>query len=99
MARLLDVVGRTYNVHFEEVMLPDGGRFVSGWDKGVRIFELVDGPRPGVLGGSGKRLGYVYLDLYQRSSFLGRPSSQLAGAQILCSGHAYLSMNFAPQGF
>lgn len=91
--KLLDLVGRAYGVTFREVDPPSWlSRLPSGWHKSVHIFEIVDGS-PGLGTAAKSRLGFVYLDLYQRRSLLGRPSVELAGAQLLCDGHAYLSMN------
>ncbi|CAE7840352.1 prlC [Symbiodinium sp. CCMP2592] len=92
---LLDVVGKVYGVTFREATAPGYfSRLPSGWHTSVKIFEVLDGaPRPaGVKGDPGKgRLGYVYLDLYARMSMLGRQAVELAGAGILCPGHAYVS--------
>eukprot|EP00930_Biecheleria_cincta_P002131 TRINITY_DN103175_c0_g1_i1.p1 TRINITY_DN103175_c0_g1~~TRINITY_DN103175_c0_g1_i1.p1 ORF type:complete len:751 (-),score=143.09 TRINITY_DN103175_c0_g1_i1:30-2072(-) len=95
---LLDVVGRAYSVHFREVEPPQTGiRLLNGWHKSVRIYEVSDGPpaSSGVRSSGENRgkLGFVYMNLYQRTSLLGRPQVDLAGAQLLCPGHALLSMN------
>eukprot|EP00929_Paragymnodinium_shiwhaense_P090567 TRINITY_DN50745_c0_g1_i1.p1 TRINITY_DN50745_c0_g1~~TRINITY_DN50745_c0_g1_i1.p1 ORF type:complete len:732 (-),score=178.55 TRINITY_DN50745_c0_g1_i1:29-2224(-) len=103
--RILETVGRAYSVTFREVEKPDTGRLASGWHKHVRIFEVVDGHSTAgaaSLADSGLgprgRLGYVYLDMLQRTS-LGRPSVQLAGAAMLSAGHVYLCMGFPAPGF
>jgi len=99
---VLDVVGRAYGVTFRETS--SNGileKLITGWHKSVRIFEVWDG-HPGVAAGGSKSpgrvskrglLGFVYLDIYVRRSIFGRPACQLAGAEMLCSGHAYLSLN------
>eukprot|EP00927_Polykrikos_kofoidii_P073099 TRINITY_DN69170_c0_g1_i1.p1 TRINITY_DN69170_c0_g1~~TRINITY_DN69170_c0_g1_i1.p1 ORF type:complete len:771 (-),score=122.74 TRINITY_DN69170_c0_g1_i1:96-2408(-) len=93
--RIFEVVGRAYNVTFHEAKKADyGDRLLKGWHQSVRIFEVTDGASHRATAGVGKSLGFVYLDLYHRHSMLGRSSVQLAGATLLCSGHAYLSMNF-----
>ena len=103
LPRLFDIVGRAYGVRFAEVQEPDAlGRLATGWHKSVRIYEVHDGASQGVASSKGAEgvLGFVYVDLYQRTNLLGRPASMLAGAQLLCPGHTYLSMNLegAPYG-
>ncbi|CAE8724384.1 unnamed protein product, partial [Polarella glacialis] len=100
LPRLLEVVGKAYSVTLREVQPPKTiDRMRSGWHKSVRVYEVSDGsPASAVVRGmedGRNRLGFVYLDLYQRTSLFGRPAVELAGAQLLCSGHAYLSMNLA----
>lgn len=111
LVRILDIVGRAYDVRFEEVLKPEAGRLACGWDKSVRIYEVYDGASPDGLGagisssarggsrGIRGRLGFVYLDLYQRTGLFGRAGSLLAGAQLLCDGHAYLSMNMSAASY
>eukprot|EP00449_Zooxanthella_nutricula_P047816 CAMPEP_0198588346 /NCGR_PEP_ID=MMETSP1462-20131121/133016_1 /TAXON_ID=1333877 /ORGANISM="Brandtodinium nutriculum, Strain RCC3387" /LENGTH=596 /DNA_ID=CAMNT_0044319845 /DNA_START=72 /DNA_END=1858 /DNA_ORIENTATION=- len=100
LPRLLDLVGRAYSVHFREVHKPETlSRLVNGWHKSVRVYEVIDGQGGAPLASaSARRLGHVYLDLYGRTSFLGRPQVALAGALRLCPGHAYISMNFGEPG-
>lgn len=100
LPRVLDMVGRACNVQFQEVDAPTmAGRLASGWHKSVVIYEVRDGAggAGGALGLPGS-LGFIYLDLYQRTSLLGRPAVALAGALMLCRGHAYLSMNMPEPG-
>ncbi|CAK0861765.1 unnamed protein product [Prorocentrum cordatum] len=100
LPRVLDMVGRACNVQFQEVDAPTmAGRLASGWHKSVVIYEVRDGVS-GAGGAPGRHgsLGFIYLDLYQRTSLLGRPAVALAGALMLCRGHAYLSMNMPEPG-
>ena len=94
---LLDVVGRVYNVHLVETVLPDDGRTMIGWHPSVRIFQVLDGPSGGR---SHRCLGFVYLDLYMRTSMFGRPTVAVPGAQVMCRSHAYVNMGLmaAPYG-
>jgi len=94
---LLDVVGRVYNVHLVETVLPDDGRTLIGWHPSVRIFQVLDGPSGGR---SHRCLGFVYLDLYMRTSMFGRPTVAVPGAQVMCRSHAYVNMGLmaAPYG-
>ncbi|CAK9015675.1 Oligopeptidase A [Durusdinium trenchii] len=96
---LLNLVGKAYSVTFREV---DGAnlltRLLSGWHRSVKVYEVTDGPPSAVKKAGRGKLGYVYLDLYRRMSFLGRPAVELAGALRLCPGHAYLSCNLPGVG-
>ncbi|CAL1141168.1 unnamed protein product [Cladocopium goreaui] len=101
LPRLLEVVGKAYSVTFREVDPPSwASRLLNGWHKSVQVFEVTDGPPSAVraLGQRPKKLGYVYLDLYRRISWLGRPALELAGAARLCPGHAYLCCNLVNAG-
>jgi len=102
LPRILEVVGRAYNVDFHEVQKPElAERLLNGWHRSVRIYEVIDGPpRSGAVGveAQQRRLGFVYLDMFARISLLGRASVQLAGAAMVCPGHAYVSMNLMPAG-
>jgi len=101
LPRLLEVVGKAYSVTFREVDPPTWAtRLISGWHKSVQVYEVTDGPPSAVkvLGRPRKKLGYVYLDLYRRISWLGRPALELAGAARLCPGHAYLCCNLTNAG-
>lgn len=101
LPKILGVVGRAYNVDFQEIQPPDfGTRIISGWHQAVRIYQVTDGA-PGVGGATRQQriLGHVYLDLYQRQSLFGRPAVELAGAMSLCPGHAYVGMNLIPAGY
>lgn len=98
--QVLEVVGRIYNVSFDEVHRPSLGRTQLGWHPSVRIYEVIDGGRGSMSGRSSLRgrLGFVYVDLYQRQQIGGRSASELSGAQIIAKGHAYLSMNLQEAG-
>jgi len=87
---LLDFLGKSYNVHLVEVTDTQAA-WQTGWHKGVKIYKVKDGSVPKE---SSKHLGYIYLDLYLRASWLMRPEVNLAGAAYLCPGHAYVSMGF-----
>mmetsp|Transcript_20371 Transcript_20371/g.44381 ORF Transcript_20371/g.44381 Transcript_20371/m.44381 type:complete len:735 (+) Transcript_20371:34-2238(+) len=94
--RILEIVGRAYNVHFREADQPEiGVRLFSGWHRDVLIYEVVDGPpNSGSSGlGGNQLLGHLYLDLYQRATILGRPMTALAGALSMAKGHAHICMN------
>lgn len=99
LPKLLDVVGRAYNVHFRELPKPDLlGRLATGWHKSVRIYEVRDGPAS-LASASSQKLGYVYLDVYARQDIFGRANSMPPNTLYLCRGHAYVSLNFAEPGY
>ncbi|CAJ1351157.1 unnamed protein product [Effrenium voratum] len=100
MPKLLEVVGKAYSVTFREADSANVvSRLINGWHRSVQVFEVTDGP-PSTVRQEGSRglLGYVYLDLYRRTSLIGRPLVDLPGAMRLCPGHAYVGCNLEKPG-
>lgn len=101
--RLLELVGKSYGVHFHEMDKPSTTtRMLNGWHTSVRIFEVFDGaPTPGMSGRNAmhkRSLGFVYLDLYARQGLFSRAACRLAGAFLMCDGHAYINMGMPAAG-
>jgi len=94
--RILELVGKSYGVHFHEMDKPSTStRIFNGWHTSVRIFEVFDGAAMPSISGrdmDNKSLGFVYLDLYARQGLFSRAACRLAGAFLMCDRHAYINM-------
>ncbi|CAE8709145.1 unnamed protein product, partial [Polarella glacialis] len=91
LKRMLETVGRASNVFFRHVPGQPTG-IATGWHSGVRVYEMLDGP-PSAAGSArqDRRLGFVYVDLYQRRW----ARRQLApGAVLIAPGHVYVGLHY-----